>query len=92
MSVRRELPGAGVPAPDAAAQADGSLPATPVMPDWGNLVRMPIRKSGPCEAVGHYSVGGLIITCAPAVPGYISQGAFPGVVVIPVDSEVAYGV
>ena len=86
MSVRPGLAGAGDPAPDAAAQAEGSPPATP---DLGDLVYHPIRKSGPCEAVGHYSVGGLIITCAPAVPGYISQGAFPGVVVIPVDSGVA---
>ena len=89
MSVGPGLAGAGDPAPDAAAQADGSSPATPVEPDLGNLVQIPIRIIGPCEAVRHYSVGGLIITCAPAVPGYISQGAFPGVVVIPVDSGVA---
>ena len=33
--------------------------------------------------------GGLIIMCAPAVPGYISQGSLPGVVVKPLDSGVA---
>ena len=89
MRDRPGFAGAGDPAPDAAAQAYASLPATPVKPDLGNLVQIPTRKSGRREAVGPYSLGGLIITCAPAVPGYISQGAFPGVVVIPVDSGVA---
>ena len=36
--------------------------------------------------------GGLIIICAPALPGYISHGSLPDLVVSPVDSGVAYGV
>lgn len=36
-----------------------------------------------------FSFAGLIIMCAPALPGYINQGAVPDVVVSPVDSGVA---
>lgn len=36
-----------------------------------------------------FSLGGLIMMCAPAVPGYINQGAVPGVIDRPVDSGVA---
>lgn len=36
-----------------------------------------------------FSFGGLIMMCAPAVPGYMSHGAVPEVVDKPVDSGVA---
>jgi hypothetical protein len=36
-----------------------------------------------------YFFGGLIMMCAPGVPGYISHGPGPGVVDSPVDSGVA---
>ena len=38
-----------------------------------------------------YFFGGLIMMCAPGVPGYISHGSVPDFVVKPVDSGVAYG-
>ena len=38
-----------------------------------------------------YFFGGLIMMCAPAVPGYISQGSLLDFVDRPVDSGVAYG-
>ena len=43
------------------------------------------------KIINPYFFGGLIIMCAPALPGYISHGAVPGVVESPVDSGVAYG-
>ena len=40
----------------------------------------------------HYGLGGLIMTWAPGVPGYISQGPLSGAPGTPRDSGVAYGV
>ena len=39
-----------------------------------------------------YGLGGLIMTWAPGVPGYISQGPLSGAPGTPRDSGVAYGV
>jgi len=48
-----------------------------------------IRSLKDTAALGFYFFGGLIMMCAPAVPGYINHGATPGVVERPVDSGVA---
>lgn len=51
---------------------------------WSCLVLM-------VASIPSYFFGGLIMIWAPAVPGYISHGPGPDVVVRPVDSGVAKG-
>jgi hypothetical protein len=66
------------------------------VPSYTNAAGLIDPDSGSClpRRVGCavYFFGGLIMMCAPAVPGYISHGALSlGLVDSPVDSGVAKG-
>ena len=75
---RSAAPGVGLPATPSPAKARG---------------RCARKSRKPFRPISYLAFGGLIMICAPGVPGYISHGApgAPGDVESPVDSGVAFG-